>query len=87
MQIKLKGTSVHITPRAIPCTATYEAASTVEVWSLCSPGSTCTETRGVDMNYVTNLPLSSTGTQVYLAYNCNLFICSLSKLPSAYKIS
>ena len=43
----LKRTSVHITPRAIPCTATYEAASTVEVWSLCSPGSTCTETRRV----------------------------------------
>ena len=47
---ELKRTSVHITPRAIPCTATYEAASTVEVWSLCSLGSTCTETKRVDMN-------------------------------------
>ena len=45
----MKRTSVHITPRAIPCTATYEAASPVEVWSLCSLGSTCTETVGVDM--------------------------------------
>ncbi len=36
----------------VPVTATYEAAITVEVWSLCSPGSTCTETRGVDMDYV-----------------------------------
>ena len=46
---KLKRTCVHAMPRASLCTTTYEAASTVEVWSLCSPGSTCTETRGVDM--------------------------------------
>jgi hypothetical protein len=36
-------------PSASPCTATYEAASTVEVCSLCSPRSTCTETRRVCM--------------------------------------
>ena len=43
----LKRTSVHVKPRASLCTATYEAASTVEVCSLCSPRSTCTETRWV----------------------------------------
>jgi len=43
----LKRTCVHAMPRASLCTTTYEAASTVEVWSLCSPGSTCTETRRV----------------------------------------
>ena len=43
----LKRTSVHVKPRASLCTATYEAASTVEVCSLCSPRSTCTETRRV----------------------------------------
>ena len=43
----LKRTSVHVKPRASLCTATYEAASTVEVWSLCSPASTCTENRRV----------------------------------------
>jgi len=47
---KLKRTSVHVKPRAILCTATYEAASTVEVWSLCSLGSTCTESTEVDMS-------------------------------------
>ena len=35
-QTKLKRTSVHVTPRASLCTATYEPASTGEVWSLCS---------------------------------------------------
>ena len=45
----LKRTSVHVKPRASLCTATYEAASPVEVWSLYSLGSTCTETVGVDM--------------------------------------
>ena len=43
----LKRSSVHVKPRASLCTATYEAASTVEVCSLCSPRSTCTETRWV----------------------------------------
>ena len=43
----LKRTSVHVKPRASLCTATYEAASTVEVWRLCSPASTCTENRRV----------------------------------------
>ena len=43
----LKRTSVQVKPRASLCTATYEAASTVEVWSLCSPASTCTENRRV----------------------------------------
>ena len=51
-QSELKRTSVHTMPSASPCTATYEAAITVEVWSLCSPGSTCTETRRVVMDYV-----------------------------------
>ena len=46
----LKRTSVHITPSAIPCTATLEAAIPVEVWSLCSYRSTCTETIRVNMN-------------------------------------
>ena len=46
----LKRTSVHVKPRASLCTATYEAASTVEVWSLCSYRSTCTETIRVNMN-------------------------------------
>ena len=46
----LKRTSVHVKPRASLCTATYEAASTVEVWSLCSHRSTCTETMRVSMN-------------------------------------
>jgi len=45
-----KRTSVHITLRAIPCTATYEAALTVEVWSLCSHSSTCTEAMRVLWN-------------------------------------
>ena len=45
----MKRTSVHITLRAIPCTATYEAASPVEVWSLCLCASTCTESTEVDM--------------------------------------
>ena len=47
----MKRTSVHVMLRASLCTGTCEAVSPVEVWSLCSPGSTCTETRGVDMNY------------------------------------
>ena len=46
----VKRTSVHITPSAIPCTATFEAASPVEVWSLWPRGSTCTESAGFDMN-------------------------------------
>jgi len=47
-QIKMmKRNSVQVKPRASLCTATNEAASTVEVCSLCSPGSTCTETRRV----------------------------------------
>jgi len=45
--IKLKRSSVQVKPRASLCTATCEAASTVEVCSLCSPSSTCTESRGV----------------------------------------
>ena len=31
----VKRTSVHTTPSASPCTATEEAESNVEVWSLC----------------------------------------------------
>ena len=45
----LKRTSVHITPSAIPCTATFEAASPVEVWSLWPCKSTCTEITGFYM--------------------------------------
>ena len=47
---KLKRTSVHITPSAIPCTATFEAESPVEVWSLWPCKSTCTEITGFYMN-------------------------------------
>ena len=50
---ELKRTSVHITPSAIPCTATYEAASPVEVWSLWPRSSTCTESAGFEMDRYT----------------------------------
>ena len=33
--LDVKRTSVHTTPSASPCTATEEAESNVEVWSLC----------------------------------------------------
>ena len=33
--LDVKRTSVHTTPSASPCTATEEADSNVEVWSLC----------------------------------------------------
>ena len=33
--LDVKRTSVHTTPSASPCTATEEAESKVEVWSLC----------------------------------------------------
>ena len=46
-QTKLKRTSVQVKPRASLCTATYEPASTGEVWSLCSPVSSCTKSRRV----------------------------------------
>ena len=44
-QIRLKRTGVQIMPRAIPCTSSSDPQG--QPRSLCSPRSTCTETRWV----------------------------------------